>query len=351
MDNNDRGVKMTNRLSDHHNQGVGVPTIDKQQHQQQHIVPHDTPGSAPGGVANSTTAAAGSSILHVASGPLTPDKSIQDSSRVNSNGAPLTTSQQQALQSQLQLSNSFKQSPRNSAVQIPQQQQQTTLVADHVKSTLKTSNNSNNNNQCNTINTSTSQLQVQPQQTTTTTTTTQQVQSQLNTTVNAYDNQPAGAPAKSAAAGEQQKRATTSALNPFPGADSILRNGIWYTESELAEENFVWNPKYWTIDRIGKWVDDIEFSQPDSGGNSSNTNVASNSNSISNSISSSTGGGGSGLVSNNQSTTTTTTVIAATAAPSSTTTLTTSTHSNNNITNNNSSLLGNVIQHQQQTTS
>lgn len=39
---------------------------------------------------------------------------------------------------------------------------------------------------------------------------------------------------------------------------SIVRNGIYYSESELSEEN-PWQPKYWTPDRIGKWVEDTEF--------------------------------------------------------------------------------------------
>lgn len=39
---------------------------------------------------------------------------------------------------------------------------------------------------------------------------------------------------------------------------SVVRNGVYYSESELAEENN-WQPKYWTPDRIGKWVEDTEF--------------------------------------------------------------------------------------------
>lgn len=39
---------------------------------------------------------------------------------------------------------------------------------------------------------------------------------------------------------------------------SIVRNGVYYSESELSEEN-PWQPKYWTPDRIGKWVEDTEF--------------------------------------------------------------------------------------------
>ncbi|GAM25808.1 hypothetical protein SAMD00019534_089830, partial [Acytostelium subglobosum LB1] len=63
---------------------------------------------------------------------------------------------------------------------------------------------------------------------------------------------------------QQQAGPPTSAVAnnaAFPGAGSVLKNGIWYAESELAEENFVWAPKYWTVDRIGKWVDDIEFTE------------------------------------------------------------------------------------------
>lgn len=40
---------------------------------------------------------------------------------------------------------------------------------------------------------------------------------------------------------------------------SIIRNGIYYSESELAEEGVVWQPKYWTPERIGKWVEEAEF--------------------------------------------------------------------------------------------
>lgn len=39
---------------------------------------------------------------------------------------------------------------------------------------------------------------------------------------------------------------------------SIIRNGVYYSESELSEEA-PWQPKYWTSDRIGKWVEDTEF--------------------------------------------------------------------------------------------
>jgi len=39
---------------------------------------------------------------------------------------------------------------------------------------------------------------------------------------------------------------------------SIVRDGVYYSESELSEEP-VWQPKYWTPDRIGKWIEDIEF--------------------------------------------------------------------------------------------
>jgi hypothetical protein len=39
---------------------------------------------------------------------------------------------------------------------------------------------------------------------------------------------------------------------------SIIRNGVYYSESELSEET-PWQPKYWNPDRIGKWVEDTEF--------------------------------------------------------------------------------------------
>jgi len=40
---------------------------------------------------------------------------------------------------------------------------------------------------------------------------------------------------------------------------SIIRNGVYYSESELAEEGVTWQPKYWTPERIGKWVEDTEY--------------------------------------------------------------------------------------------
>jgi len=39
---------------------------------------------------------------------------------------------------------------------------------------------------------------------------------------------------------------------------SIIKNGVYYSESELSEENSVWTPKYWTAERISKWVEEIE---------------------------------------------------------------------------------------------
>jgi hypothetical protein len=39
---------------------------------------------------------------------------------------------------------------------------------------------------------------------------------------------------------------------------SIVRNGVYYSESELSEE-VPWQPKYWNPERIGKWVEDTEF--------------------------------------------------------------------------------------------
>lgn len=67
--------------------------------------------------------------------------------------------------------------------------------------------------------------------------------------------------------------ATTSTLKDnkdkekaAPGGDTIsavrggvLKNGIYYSESELAEQSAItWNPCYWTKERISKWVDEVE---------------------------------------------------------------------------------------------
>lgn len=39
----------------------------------------------------------------------------------------------------------------------------------------------------------------------------------------------------------------------------VLKNGIYYSESELAEQSAItWNPCYWTKERISKWVDEVE---------------------------------------------------------------------------------------------
>jgi hypothetical protein len=39
----------------------------------------------------------------------------------------------------------------------------------------------------------------------------------------------------------------------------VLKNGIYYSESELAEQGAItWNPCYWTKERISKWVDEVE---------------------------------------------------------------------------------------------
>jgi hypothetical protein len=39
----------------------------------------------------------------------------------------------------------------------------------------------------------------------------------------------------------------------------LLKNGIYYSESELAEQSAItWNPCYWTKERISKWVDEVE---------------------------------------------------------------------------------------------
>jgi len=40
---------------------------------------------------------------------------------------------------------------------------------------------------------------------------------------------------------------------------SVIRNGVYYSESEMSEEGCVWQPKYWGPDRIGSWIEDIEY--------------------------------------------------------------------------------------------
>lgn len=44
-----------------------------------------------------------------------------------------------------------------------------------------------------------------------------------------------------------------------PSKGSLVRDGVYYSESELEEGVTPWQPKYWTPDRIGKWVEDTEF--------------------------------------------------------------------------------------------
>jgi hypothetical protein len=46
--------------------------------------------------------------------------------------------------------------------------------------------------------------------------------------------------------------------SPLERKGSVIRNGVYYSESELSEET-PWQPKYWNPDRIGKWVEDTEF--------------------------------------------------------------------------------------------
>jgi hypothetical protein len=46
---------------------------------------------------------------------------------------------------------------------------------------------------------------------------------------------------------------------PLPRSGSVIRNGVYYSESEISEEGCVWQPKYWTPDRIGSWIEDIEY--------------------------------------------------------------------------------------------
>jgi len=53
--------------------------------------------------------------------------------------------------------------------------------------------------------------------------------------------------------------ANTNAPARTNSKGSLIRNGIYYSESELAEEGVVWQPKYWTPERIGKWVEDTEY--------------------------------------------------------------------------------------------
>ncbi len=39
----------------------------------------------------------------------------------------------------------------------------------------------------------------------------------------------------------------------------VFKNGVYYSESELAEQSAItWNPCYWTRERISKWVDEVE---------------------------------------------------------------------------------------------
>lgn len=51
---------------------------------------------------------------------------------------------------------------------------------------------------------------------------------------------------------------TEDPSSPMERKGSIIRNGVYYSESELSEET-PWQPKYWHPDRIGKWVEDTEF--------------------------------------------------------------------------------------------
>lgn len=44
-----------------------------------------------------------------------------------------------------------------------------------------------------------------------------------------------------------------------PSKGSLIRDGVYYSESELEEGVTPWQPKYWTPERIGKWVEDTEF--------------------------------------------------------------------------------------------
>eukprot|EP01113_Clastostelium_recurvatum_P035950 TRINITY_DN5064_c0_g1_i1.p1 TRINITY_DN5064_c0_g1~~TRINITY_DN5064_c0_g1_i1.p1 ORF type:complete len:229 (-),score=60.42 TRINITY_DN5064_c0_g1_i1:13-699(-) len=51
---------------------------------------------------------------------------------------------------------------------------------------------------------------------------------------------------------------STTLSNSNGTTGSVIRNGVYYSESELSEEAAVWQPRYWTPDRIAKWVEDIE---------------------------------------------------------------------------------------------